>query len=107
MNLFEGNHRQIDLTHLVQNDKVLYDVFFEYMETDWLVLPDNVSANTIMQLSLLADYFCVAPLNRTCCNQLIAMIATDNVETILNFAFNMKLTNLYKACSDFWIKKAS
>ena len=68
MNLFGANDGQIDLTNLAQNDKVLFDVFFAYMETDWLVLPDNVSANTIMQLSTLADYFCVAPLNKTCCN---------------------------------------
>ncbi len=77
------------------------------MHSDWLVVPDNVSADTYIQLILLADYFCVPLLTHLCCNELITMLTTQNVEKILVHSVHMKLTNVAKACSDFWIKKAT
>lgn len=61
------------------SNKILYEIFFNFMHSDWLVVPDNVSAETYIQLILLADYFCVPLLTQLCCNELITMLTTQNV----------------------------
>jgi hypothetical protein len=59
-----------------------------------------------MALSILSDYFCVSSLIQICCNELMNMITNENVESILEFALQMKINSLSKSCCDFWIKKA-
>jgi len=59
---------------LGENNKMVYEIFFNFMDTDWLVVPDNVSVETYLELSILADYFCVPVLSQVCCNELITML---------------------------------
>jgi hypothetical protein len=56
------------------DNKIVYEIFFNFMESDWLVVPDNVSIDTYLQLTYLADYFCVPVLTQLCCNELITMV---------------------------------
>lgn len=86
---------------------MVYEIFFNFMDTEWLVVPDNISVNTYLQLTVLADYFCIPILSQLCCNELLSMITTENVEKILSHSISMKLTNVIRACCDFWIKKAT
>lgn len=58
-------------------------------------------------MTILAEYYCVPVLTQICCNELINMITTENVQNILNHSIQMKINNLSKACCDFWIKKAT
>lgn len=58
-------------------------------------------------MTILAEYYCVPVLTQICCNELINMITTENVQKILNHSIQMKINNLSKACCDFWIKKAT
>lgn len=76
------------------------------MDSDWLVVPDNISAETYLQLITLADYFCVPVLVQLCSNELLNMLNNENIEKILKHSIEMKLTNVTRACCDFWIKKA-
>ena len=71
------------------------------------MVSDNVSVDTYLLLTFLADYFCVPVLMQLCCNELIQLLTTENVEKILSHSINMKLNNVAKACGDFWIKKAT
>ena len=58
-------------------------------------------------MTILAEYYCVPILTQICCNELINMITTENVQKILTHSIQMKINNLSKACCDFWIKKAT
>lgn len=58
-------------------------------------------------MTILAEYYCVPVLTQICCNELINMITTENVQKILTHSIQMKINNLSKACCDFWIKKAT
>ena len=58
-------------------------------------------------MTILAEYYCVPVLIQICCNELINMITTENVQKILTHSIQMKINNLLKACCDFWIKKAT
>lgn len=58
-------------------------------------------------MTILAEYYCVPVLTQICCNELINMITTENVQNILTHSIQMKINNLSKACCDFWIKKAT
>jgi len=78
-----------------------------FLDTDFLVVPDNISYETYSQLTILAEYYCVPVLTQICCNELINMITTENVQKILTHSIQMKINNLSKACCDFWIKKAT
>jgi len=82
-------------------------MLFNFLESDWLVVPDNTSTDTYLQLITLADYFCVPVLVQLCSNELLSMLNNENVEIILSHSINMRLTNVTKACCDFWIKKAT
>lgn len=96
----------ITLNNLIGDEnKIVYEIFFNFLETGFLVLPDNGSTETFMSLSTLSDYFCVSSLIQICSNELMNMISTENVEKILEFALEMKMTSLSKACCDYWIKK--
>lgn len=92
---------------LGEDNKMIYEIFFNFLESDWLVIPDNVSTETCLQLAMLADYFCVPVLSQLCCNELMGMLTNENVEMILRCSIQMKLNNVSKACCDFWIKKAT
>ncbi len=92
---------------LGEENKIVYQMFFNFLESDWLVVPDNVSAETFLQLIMLADYFCVKVLSQLCCNELMGMLTSENVESILKSSIQLKLNNVSKACCDFWIKKAT
>lgn len=70
-------------------------------------MPDNVSTETYERLIMLGDYFCVSGLVQICANELMVMISNANVEQMLKNSIVMKLTNVTKACCDFWIKKTS
>lgn len=58
-------------------------------------------------MTILAEYYCVPVLTQICCNELINMITTENVQKILTHSIQIKINNLSKACCDFWIKKAT
>lgn len=58
-------------------------------------------------MTILAEYYSVPVLTQICCNELINMITTENVQKILTHSIQMKINNLSKACCDFWIKKAT
>jgi len=77
------------------------------LDSDWLVLPDNLSVDTLIALNYLADYFCIPVLSHICSNELSTMISGENVIKMLNYSIRMKLINLSKTCCDFWIKKAT
>jgi hypothetical protein len=49
-------------------------MFFNFLDTDWLVISDNSSADTYLQLIALGDYFCVPVLTQLCCNELLTML---------------------------------
>lgn len=59
---------------LGEETKIVYEIFFNFLETDWLVIPDNASIDTFMGLTYLSDYFCIPVLSQICCNELISMI---------------------------------
>jgi hypothetical protein len=77
------------------------------LESDWLVVPDNVSTQTYEELIVLGDYFCVPVLVQICANEIMAMVNSANVENLLKNSIRMKLANVTRACSDFWIKKTT
>lgn len=58
-------------------------------------------------MTILAEYYCVPVLTQICCNELINMITSENVQKILTHSIQIKINNLSKACCDFWIKKAT
>lgn len=93
--------------HLENDNKIIYEIFFNFIDTDWLVVSDNVSVDTYLRLTYLADYFCVPVLSQLCCNELIQLLTTENIEKILKHSIHLKLNNVARACSDFWIKKAT
>ena len=84
-----------------------YEIFFNFLDSDWLVVPDNISAYTLIQLTILADYFCIPTLSQLCCNELLIMLNNENIEKILTHSITLKLNNVARACCDFWIKKAT
>lgn len=53
---------------LGEDSRVVYEIFFNFIDTDWLVVPDNVSCDTFLHLITLADYFCVPLLAQLCSN---------------------------------------
>jgi hypothetical protein len=77
------------------------------LDSDWLVVPDNVSTQTYEELIVLGDYFCVPTLVQICANEIMAMVNSANVENLLKNSIMMKLANVTRACSDFWIKKTT
>ena len=86
-------------------DKIVYDIFFNFISTGWLVTLDNVSEKVLMDLVILADYFCVPKLAEICSNELTSMINTENVTQFLSFSLQFRnLSNLSLSCCDFWIK---
>lgn len=58
-------------------------MLFNFLESDWLVVPENISSDTYLQLVTLADYFCLPALTQLCCNELLGMLNAENVEKIL------------------------
>jgi hypothetical protein len=54
-------------------------MFFNFLDSDWLVVPDNVSTQTYEELIVLGDYFCVPVLVQICANEMMAMVNSANV----------------------------
>lgn len=101
----DEKYKLIDI--LGSESEIVYQIFFNFLDTDFLAVPDNISPETYLQLTVLAEYYCVPVLTQICCNELINMITTENVHKILCHSIQFKINNLSKTCCDFWIKKAT
>ncbi len=67
---------QISIVNILSDEsKIVYQIFINFLENDWLVVPDNVSVDTFLALTILADYFCIPILSQLCCNELLSMIS--------------------------------
>lgn len=74
------------------------------MSTGWLVTQNNITENILLDLVVLADYFCVPKLAQICSNQLTLMMNIANLNKLLRFGLEFNISNLALSCSDFWIK---
>lgn len=85
---------------------IVFDILINYLQHDFLLVPQSFSIQSWMELCELSDYFSVGRLKNICENQLCHQIVVENLKVLSNFSIEYSLEHLAMHCADYQIKNS-
>lgn len=95
--------RLLQLETPESNVQVL-EIFLIYLQTGYVVIPDNFNDHSWMEMGTLADYFCLERLQTICEQQLCHKLSQTTFKSIFRFALQTRMNTLAERCAEMYIK---
>jgi hypothetical protein len=89
---------------LSKNYNIVVDILLNFLMMNVVVVPTDFTTQAWMDLTELAEYFCLDSLKGICESQLCGKVHKDNTSELEVFSDQMNLSNLSLHCANFELK---